>query len=265
MGTSTRNKGQSGHTPLVPTWLEGEEDIGSQQETQQIPPDGDANRFIGPIRSFTEYVNGGGRNGSAMKSAVSNYVRRSLGGTENATKRLGSARITAGRLYSVINAIGFGGGIDYLANELSIDNLNGLPADLFFLRIADFIVPDGGPNDEGIARSAYFEAIADNPKLSGIPIENISSEDRDEVLQNFMGKVIEEHIMNDIANKVIQLPNDMKQIAHIEKQVKQLIKNSVSDAFAGYHSDTNKLRSHDAKKITDQIYRKIYNILGSEE
>lgn len=261
MGTSTRNKGQSGHTPLVPTWLEGEEGIGSQQETQQIPPDGDANRFIGPRRSFTEYVNGGGRNGSAMKSAVSNYVRKSLGGTENATKRLGSARISAGRLYSVINVIGFGGGIDYLANELSIDNLNGLPADLFFLRIADFIVPDGGPNDEGIARSAYFEAIADNPKLSGIPIENISSEDRDEILQNFMGKVIEEHIMNDIANKVIQLPNDMRQIVHIEKQVKQLIKNSVSDAFAGYRSGTNKLRSHDAKKITDQIYRNIYNMM----
>ena len=56
-----------------------------------------------------------------------------------------------------------------------------------------------------------------------------------------------------------------RSMQHIEKQVKQLIKNSVSDAFAGYHSDTNKLRSHDAKKITDQIYRKIYNILGSEE
>ena len=49
MGTSTRNKGQSGHTPLVPSWLEEGGDDGREGqnagEIKAIPPDGDINRF----------------------------------------------------------------------------------------------------------------------------------------------------------------------------------------------------------------------------
>ena len=51
MGTSTRNKGQSGHTPLVPSWLEEGGDDGREGqnagEIKAIPPDGDINRFTG--------------------------------------------------------------------------------------------------------------------------------------------------------------------------------------------------------------------------
>ena len=49
MGTSTRNKGQSGHTPLVPSWLEEDTQfVPAQpitQNTTTIPPNGDENRF----------------------------------------------------------------------------------------------------------------------------------------------------------------------------------------------------------------------------
>lgn len=262
MGTSTRNKGQSGHTPLVPSWLEGENE---QNAEQQIPPDGDVHRFTGPRRSFTQYVNGGGRNGSSMRGAVSRYVRRGLGGSSNATKRLGSARTSTGRLFGVLSTLGGTGGIDQVARELSLDSLRGLPADEFFVRIAGFIVPDGGSNDEGIARSAYFDAIADNRELRDIPIEQLTEEGREAVLQNYMGRVILEHIMNDIATQVIQLPDDMNEITHIESQVEQQIKNDVSDAFADFHQSGRTVHNRDAQKITDEIYKKVYDILGGEK
>lgn len=39
MGTSTRNKGQSGHTPLVPSWLEESGDDGREgQNASEIKP-----------------------------------------------------------------------------------------------------------------------------------------------------------------------------------------------------------------------------------
>lgn len=267
MGTSTRNKGQSGHTPLVPSWLE-EDDENEKNDSNtypKIPPEGDVHRFTGPRKSFTEYVNHGGRNVSSMKAAVSHYVRRSLGGSTNATKRLGSARRSTGRLFDVLNTLGFAGSIDRIANELSIENLEGLSADEFFVRIADFIVPDGGPNDEGIARSAYFDAIIDNPELRETPIEQLNQAGREAVLQNFMRKVIVEHIMNDIANQVIQLPNDMNEISHIERQVEQLVKNNISDAFTDFHKKGSPIRSGNAQKITDRIYVRVYDILGDEE
>lgn len=261
MGTSTRNKGQSGRTPLVPSWLEGD----NSQGIQQIPPNGDVHRFTGPRRSFSEYVNGGGRNSSSMRGAVSRYVRRSLGGSSNATKKLGSARGSTGRLLGVLSALGSADGIDQLARDFSIDSLRGLSADEFFVRIADFIVPDGGPNDEGIARSAYFDAIADHPELREMPIENLSQDGREAVLQGYMGRVIVEHIMNDIATQVIQLPNDMNEITHIESQVEQLVKNDVSDAFSDFHQTGKAINNRDAQKITDKIYQKVYDILGGEE
>ena len=49
---------------------------------------------------------------------------------------------------------------------ISINNLEGLSASsVFLLKIALFVCPDGGPNDEGMARSAYFDTIAENQML----------------------------------------------------------------------------------------------------
>ena len=82
MGTSTRNKGQSGHTPLVPSWLEEGGDDGREGqnagEIKAIPPDGDINRFTYLRGTFTKYISGGGRDGSSMRNSVSQYVSRSL-------------------------------------------------------------------------------------------------------------------------------------------------------------------------------------------
>ena len=67
MGTSTRNKGQSGYSPLVPSWLEGEEILSTadgpaaQAPKTVIPQDADPNRFRGPRTSFTNFINSGGR------------------------------------------------------------------------------------------------------------------------------------------------------------------------------------------------------------
>ena len=107
---------------------------------------------------------------------------------------------------------------------LSLGNIEGLPASDFFVKIAAFICPDGGPNDEGIARSAYYDAIADDPDLYGKPTESLTHEECESVLQNFMSKVVLEQLMNDIANKTITLPNNINEVAHIEEKVEQMIK-----------------------------------------
>ena len=96
MGTSTRNIGQSGHNPLIPTWLEDDplptSELVAPQETgalpqqpetthQEIPPEADPNRFRGPRTSFTHFATSGGRNRSSLRRGVSNYISRSLGGS----------------------------------------------------------------------------------------------------------------------------------------------------------------------------------------
>ena len=214
------------------------------QNTTTIPPNGDENRFRGPRTSFTHYISEGGRDSGSMKRTISSYVNRSLGGSLKATTRLGTARGSAA-----------------IAQQLSLGNIEGLPASDFFVKIAAFICPDGGPNDEGIARSAYYDAIADDPDLYGKPTESLTHEECESVLQNFMSKVVLEQLMNDIANKTITLPNNINEVAHIEEKVEQMIKQSVSDAFVDVRNRNIQITNNEAQKITDSIYQKTYEIL----
>lgn len=268
MGTSTRNKGQSGHTPLVPSWLEDDETDGREGqkagEIKPIPPDGDINRFTGPRGTFTKFLSGGGRDGSSMRNSISQYVSHSLGGSSRATTRLGAARNSTVRLYNVLNSLSMGGGISEVSHQLSIDNLEGLSASSFFTKIASFVCPDGGPNDEGMARSAYFDTIAENPMLYEKKIEELTVQDCMSVLETYMCKVIMEHIKNDIANKIITLPNDINEISRIEGLVEQLIQQSVADACAEVQQKNMKMTNTKAGQITDSIYKKTYEILESQ-
>ncbi|SHJ57752.1 hypothetical protein SAMN02745248_00453 [Hathewaya proteolytica DSM 3090] len=268
MGTSTRNKGQSGHTPLVPSWLEGDDTNGNEGQNvggnMPIPPEGDVNRFTAPRGTFTRYLSSGGRDGSFMRSSISQYVSHSLGGSSRATTRLGAARHSTARLYNVLSSLSRNGGVSEVAHQLSIDNLEGLSASSFFTNISSFVCPDGGPNDEGMARSAYFDTIAENPILNEKKIEELTAQDCMTVLQKYMCKVIMEHIKNDIANKIIILPNDIDEISRIEGSVEQLIQQSVSDAFAEVQQNSAQMTNIKAEQITDSVYKKTYDILEGQ-
>ena len=277
MGTSTRNSGQSGHNPLVPTWLDdpvpinpGQTVLPPQQpsvnpsqplQPQPIPPNADPDRFRGPRTSFTHFVSGGGRNGSSMRNGVSAYVRRSLGGSSNATKRLGSSRASTARLYGILHTLSGPGGFQQVARLISLETLEGLPASDFFIRLAQFVCPDGGPEDEGISRSAYYDVLADNPEIMGKATENLTKDEIDSISQRYMTKVVMQQIMNGIANNSIRFSETLEQISHIEDAVEEFIGQSVSDACAELKQDNVEMTNERAKEITDRIYLKVFEIL----
>lgn len=276
MGTSTRNSGQSGHNPLVPTWLEADplvlpgqgdaQSDGTQQQElapalQPIPPNADPNRFRGPRTSFTHFASGGGRNGASLRRGISHYVSRSLGGSSNATKRLGASRISTARLYGILQTLSANGGFQRVAHLLSLDTLEGLPASSFFIRLAELVCPDGGTEDEGISRSAYYDTIADNPDMMRKSTESLTKEEIETVFQRYMSKIVMQQIMNGIANNVIRFTETLEEISRIEDNVEQLIEQSVSDACAQTRQENIEMTNERAKSITDSIYQKVFEIL----
>ena len=278
MGTSTRNSGQSGHNPLVPTWLDNPVPLNPlqpvispqqpltnpqqlMQTTQPIPPNANPDRFRGPRTSFTRFVSGGGRNGSSMRKGVSNYVRKSLGGSSNATKRLGVSRASTAHLYGILHTLSGPGGFQQVARLLSLDTLVGLTVADFFIRLAKFVCPDGGPEDEGISRSAYYDVVADNPEMMGKATENLTKDEIDSVFRRYMTKVVMQQIMNGIANKSIRFSETLEQISHIEEAVEEFIGQSVSDACVELKHDNVEMTNERAKEITDRIYLKVFEIL----
>ena len=277
MGTSTRNSGQSGHNPLVPTWLDNSVPLNPSQpviapwqppvnpsqplQPQPIPPNADPNRFRGPRTSFTHFVSGGGRNSSSMRNGVSAYVRRSLGGSSNATKRLGSSRTSTARLYRILHTLSGPGGFQQIARLISLETLEGLPASDFFIRLALFVCPDGGPEDEGISRSAYCDVLADNPEIMGKATEDLTKDEIDSIFQRYMTKVVMQQIMNGIANNSIRFSETLEQISNIEDAVEEFIGQRVSDACAELKHDNTEMTIERAKEITDRIYQKVFEIL----
>jgi hypothetical protein len=274
MGTSTSNRGQNGKTPLVPSWLDDSDGDNSQQNPQK--PDGgnrqqenkpvqpDPRRFTAPRGNFTRYINSGGSGGGNLRRAASSYVRHSAGGSHNATMRLGSARGSTARLVSIVS--GFASGeVSAIAQRFHLGDIIGKPAKDVFLRIMDFVCPDGGTTDEGIARSAYIEALAKMPDWESKQIETLTPPEFLVFTETYMADVIQQKIINDIGNKMFSLPNDIAAIENIEVQMKDFIRNTVTDSVSKLNVDIANIDQKQSLSVVDSVYKMAFDIMASYE
>lgn len=273
MGTSTSNRGQNGKTPLVPSWLDdNREDVSqpnsqnpddnNQQENNQAQSD--PRRFYSPRSNFTRYINSGGNRGSSLARAVSSYVKHSAGGSQNATMRLGSARGSTARLVNIIGGFA-NGGISATARNFHLGDIIGKSAKDVFLHIMDFICPDGGNTDEGIARSAYIEVLSSMPDWENKQIETLSPPEFLVFTEIYMADVIQQKIINDIGNKLFSLPDDITSIENIEAQMKDFIRNTVTDAVSNLNVDIQNIDQQQAQKVVDSVYKTAYDMMASYE
>jgi len=261
MGTSTSNGGQNGKTPLVPSWLNEDEDNNSDNI---VPPQADPERFRVPRSNFTRYVNSGGSGSDNLHRATSQYVRNSLGGSRNATARLGTARNSTARLLSVLGSIS-SQGLAETSKKYGLGDLIGKSAKDVFLGIMDFVCPDGGITDEGIARNSYIETLMSMPELDAKPIEKMTDNEFLAFTEIYMANVIQERLLNDIGNKTISLPDDITTVETIQNQVKDFIVGAVSDAIAQLGIVIKNIDSSQTRSIVDSIYEKSYSILSEME
>lgn len=273
MGTSTSNRGQNGKTPLVPSWLDDSSEDASQLNSQN-PDDNnqqqnnqaqsDPRRFYSPRSNFTRYINSGGKRGSSLARAASSYVKHSTGGSQNATMRLGSARGSTARLVNIMGGFA-SGGISATARHFHLGDIIGKSAKDVFLHIMDFVCPDGGNTDEGIARSAYIEALSAMPDWENKQIETLSPPEFLAFTEIYMADVIQQKIINDIGNKLFSLPNDIAGIENIEAQMKDFIRNTVADAVSNLNVDIQNIDQQQAQNVVDLVYKTAFDIMASYE
>lgn len=261
MGTSTSNNGQNGRTPMVPSWLDDDNEKDGNVD-QNIPAVADPERFRDPRGNFTRYVNSGGRNSENLHRAASQYVKQSLGGAKNATTRLGAARASTTRLLSVLSSIS-GKGVVETSKAFGLGDLIGKNANDVFIEIMGFVCPDGGATDEGIARSSYVETIESMPELNNTTIENMTEQQFLVFTETYMANVIQERLLNDIGNKTISLPDDVNTVEIIQGQLNDFIFGTVSDAMVQLNVEISNIDSTQTRSIVDSVYEKAYSILAS--
>ena len=81
-----------------------------------------------------------------------------------------------------------------------------------FAGLADYICPDGGSIDEGIARDAFIETIADLAEAGITDIDGLTSDQIQTVFELYASHTIEARICNDIGTRVVTILSSNAQL-----------------------------------------------------
>jgi hypothetical protein len=286
MGTSNAFGGQGGGTPLIPSWLgsdgappaapgapPGAPGTGAQGDgapppgappappaRPPMPPAADPGRFSAARNNFTRFAGSGGSDRRSLGRAVSHYVGSSTGGARSAAARMGSARGAAGRLVGFLSDAVARGATAAL-RALNLGTLAGRPIEEVFLGLADYVCPDGGTIDEGIAREAFIETITDLAGAGITDLDSLTADQMQTVFELYATNAIEARLCNDIGAKTITLPSDARQAARVQAQLKDFIRRGVSDALTTARAATATLTPARVLQFVGRIYEQAFGIL----
>ena len=287
MGTSSACGGQGGGTPLVPSWL-GDDgappaapdgappDGGPPNDPPAdgappaappapparppIPPVADPARFSAARNNFSRFAGSGGSDRKSLGRAVSHYVGSSAGGARTAAARMGSARGAGSRLLGFLSDAVARGATEAL-RALNLGALAGRPIEEIFLGLADYVCPDGGSIDEGIAREAFIETITDLAGAGITDLDGLTADQMQTVFELYATNAIEARLCNDIGAKTITLPSDSREAARVQAQLNDFIRRGVADALTVARAAAAALTPDRVLQFVGRIYQQAFGIL----
>lgn len=167
------------------------------QSADPRPPDtgGAGTSFRGARSNFSRFAHTG--SSSSLGRAMASYVRSGTGGARRASRRMGSSQVAARGILGIVRDIQQVGPEQAL-RQLNLGNLVGQPATDVFIALMEFICPPGGAVDEGIARQAMVETIADMADAGVGSFDTLTPEQLNDVFLDFIVHSIEGRVMADM-------------------------------------------------------------------
>ena len=201
MGTSASSSGPGGGVPLVPPWVPEPGTDGGPAEGAPIP---DASkpvvtpqlappaRFRDARRQLGQFSRNG--DGIKLRNGLGEYVRRGLGGSNGATRRMGGALARSGALHGVLQSLAAG---TLQPSELGFDaaHLASRPVREIIDRIARLVSPADGTQDAESSQKAVNTALSDL-------LDNESEADVTALTPTQIDWVLERHIVCEIHQRV---------------------------------------------------------------
>lgn len=284
MGTSSSYGGPGRGTPLIPSWLGGDggplevppgngapalnpnrpvpPSVPPLPERPALPPVAAPNRFSGARNNFTRFASSGGNDRTSLGRALSRYVSTSVGGARQAAQRMGSSRTTAAGLLNFLNSA-VSTGVREALRTLRLEGLAGRPIEEIFLGLADYVCPDGGTVDEGIAREAFIETIADLAEAGVTDLDSLNADQMQTIFELYATNAIEARIFNDIGANGITLPDDAQEAMKVQSQLRDFISRGVADALSAARAALQTLTPENVLGVVTQIYEQAFTILQS--
>lgn len=284
MGTSSTFDGPNNDRPLVPSFVddsdrydgagddadEGQDGADSDSGDGEhalaapplppLPPPGPAGRFTAPRANFTTFARSGGTDRRSLGRAVSGYVRSSMGSPRSAAQRMGPARASGGNVVRMLQSVQ-ANGIAETLRELNLTALAGRPIEEVFAGLADYVCPEDGSIDQGIARNAFIETIADLAEAGITDIDGLTSEQMTTVFELYVAHTIEARICNDIGTKAVALPANPAAAQKVEDMLHDFILRGVTDAVVRSGSNIQTLSPDQINGFVTSVYEDAFQIL----
>lgn len=287
MGTSGSSSGSGSGTPLVPTWLDGdsgaipaaggdmdnaadgsgddppeENDAGQAAVPQAAPPIRPPpvpERFRSARRNFNAFARSGGNDQRALRRAVGNYVRSGTRGSTNATQRMGSSRAAARSVLGVLRDFQRDG-VEATLRRLNLANLVGRPADEVFLGLTEVICRDGGSIDEGLARDAWLETLAELQRFGIQDLDTLTEPQIREMFIAFIANTIETRLFQEIGANGLSVAVDNASIEAFQSQLGSYIERGVRDSFSADLASLGAMSDNDLRAVVDTTYRQAWDL-----
>jgi hypothetical protein len=187
-------------------------------------------------------------------------VSKSAGGSRQAAQRMGSSRGAGAGLVRFLNNASINGVREAL-RTLNLESLAGRPIEDVFAGLADYICPEGGSIDEGIARDAFVETIADLAGAGITDIDALTPGQMQIVFELYVTHAIEARICNDIGTKVVILPADPRVAEKVQAQLRDFIQRGVSDAINAASINIQLLTPDAVMGFVTNAYQSAFDVL----
>lgn len=173
---------------------------------------------------------------------------------------MGSSRGSAARLVGFLNAVQTNGAAEAL-RALDLGDLAGRPIEEVFAGLADYICPEGGSIDEGIARDAFIETVADLADAGIQDLDALNADQMQTMFEIYATHTIEARICNDVGTRLITLPADVRAAERVRDQLHDFIQRGVSDALAAATTTVGALTLDRVTDFVSSIYQSAFEML----
>jgi hypothetical protein len=157
-------------------------------------------------------------------------------------------------------------GIDKTLSKLGLGNLVGQPAEQALAVLTDVFCPPGGPIDQAIAREAWDEAVLELTELEIDDIKNVTAEQWQALVIDFISRTIEARVINDVGGKGISLPQDVQAINQLQADLHEIIHGAVTDSIGDKLNVGQTIDQKEIQSVAIDIYDRSFAYLeGLEE
>lgn len=283
MGTSNANSGQGGDTPLIPSWLPSDDSPPPTPESPTdptpakplpdapppvptppplppIPPPAADDRFTAARNNFSRFARSGGTDRASLGRSLSHYVSTASGGSRAAAQRMARSPASGVPLLRFLSSAVANGPGEAL-RALNLERLAGRPIEEVFIGLMEYVCPEGGTLDEGIARDAFIETIADLAESGIADFDSLSTDQMQTIFELYATHAIETRLCNDIGTKAITLPADAAQAASVQRQLLDFVRRSVSDALTQARTAMQALTPERVFGFVTLVYEQAYAIM----